>query len=225
PVLPALREAWPMICRISLPVSLGYVVLFGNSTVFTRILATFSPTDVAGFGIAYRIQNLLLLPGIAIGVGLALTVNRMVAAERPEKVGGLATTVVLASFAFFALLAGLAYATRDLTTSVMTSNSLIAGAAEKYLTYLAPAYLLMGPLAAVFIFLEETGNGFRALRFNVCLVAAQLGVAFWLAQTHQPVRLIYLVLALSYLTALIFIGYELIRIHRLGGRVCNIRRA
>lgn len=218
----AVAGSWRQIARISAPVSLGYLLLFVNGLVFTQILARHSALDVAGFGVAYRIQNLVLMPAIAIGVGLAITVNRMVAAGRPEPVPAFLSTTLLLAVTVFAGLGALLFAVRGPVTGWLAGDPAVAGAAGRYFTYVAPAYLVAGPLLMLMIFLEETGNGLRALTFNAALVAGQLLLAHHLTVTGHPVWQVYLALAVTYPAAVVFIAHELIRARRLGGRVSAI---
>lgn len=218
-------RTWREIARISVPVSASYLVSFINGLLFTHVLALFSPDALAGFGVAYRIQNLVTMPAIAIGIGLAITVNRMVAAREPEHVQSFMSTTLVATFTLFACLSVIVFSLRSVLTELITGDTAIAAAASQYLGYMAPAYAIFGPLLMMILFLQETGNGFRALAFNITLVTVQLGLAFYLARTHHSVGDVYRGLAASYLVAVVFILHELARTRRLGGRISMIKTA
>ncbi|HKT03593.1 MAG TPA: MATE family efflux transporter [Rugosimonospora sp.] len=214
--------SWRAVRRISGPVSLGYLLLFANGLVLTRILAGFSPTVVAGYGIAYRIQNLALMPAIAIGVGLGITVNRLAAQEQDGRIGPSVTAALALSASLFVVLGVAAWLGRDAGAGLLTGDPAVAHAAAAYFARLAPAYLIAGPLLTLSIFLEETGNGLRALVLNAALSAVQLGAAAWLARTGHPLSQVYLAIAAAYLPAAVFVIRELRRARRLGRRISAI---
>ncbi|ADU10037.1 multi antimicrobial extrusion protein MatE [Micromonospora sp. L5] len=216
------RRSWREVCRISVPVSLGYLLLFGSGLVLTRILAGYSPLTVAGYGVAYRVQNLVLLPAIALGVGAGITVNRLAAQRRGGRVGPSVVAAVGLSAAVFAVVAALVWLLRGPGTGLLTGDPAVARAAADYLGYLAPAYLVAGPLLTLSIFLEETGNGVRALVVNATLTVVQLALAAGLARAGHPVSHVYLALAVAHLPAVGFVVHELLRARRLGGQVSAI---
>jgi MATE family, multidrug efflux pump len=217
-----IRDSWRAVRRISGPVSLGYLLLFGNGLVLTRILAGYAPTAVAGYGVAYRIQNLALMPAIALGVGLGITVNRLAAQQRGGRVGPSVTAALALCTVVFAVVGAAAWLARDAGAGVLTGDPAVAHAAAAYFARLAPAYVIAGPLLTLSIFLEETGNGVRALALNAALAAVQLGTAALLARTGHPLSQVYLALAAAYLPAAAFLVREVLRARRLGGRVSAI---
>lgn len=217
-----LAVAARQIRQISLPVCFGYLLIFADSLLFTKLLAHYSPTEVAGFGAAYRIQDVALIPAVAIGIGLAVNVNRMVAAGDPQDVTRYLSTTIRFGFALFAVIALVTFTGRDLISGWMTGDQEVAQAAAGYLLYIAPAYAAFGPLLILSVLLEETGNGFRALTFNVGLTAGQLLIAWSLVVAGRPIGEVLLAVALTYLAAIAFIVHELARGRRLGGRIGRI---
>jgi Na+-driven multidrug efflux pump len=208
---------WQEIARISLPVFSGYLVLFLNSVLFTRLLALFSPTEVAAFGVAYRVQNIVLMPAIAIGIGLAIHVNRMVAAHQADRAHDFITTALATCLAVFVCLAAIIFPARDALVGLIIGDPSVVASASLYLAYMAPAYVIEGPLLALLVFMEETGNGMRSLIFNALAFGIQLGGAFYLAQTFHSVELVYQFMALSTALAAPYILYEIVRSRRLNG--------
>jgi Na+-driven multidrug efflux pump len=208
---------WPQIYRISMPVFVGYLALVAYSLLFTYLLSLFSPDDIAGFGVAYRIQNLVLMPGIALGVALAINVNRVVAAHEEDQVYRFLSTALTVSFSVFVGLAAVVFAGRELLPALITTDPSVVAAASHYLAYLGPALVALGPLLTLLIYFEETGNGLRSLIFNATTLGAQLVLAFAVAEAYHSLDLVYRVVALSDLATLLFIVYELDRAKRLRG--------
>ncbi len=58
--------------KISLPVLASYLVIFSSLFFINLVLSKFGPAVVVGFSIAYRIQNLIILPAVALGSALAI---------------------------------------------------------------------------------------------------------------------------------------------------------
>ena len=210
-------SSWPQIYRISMPVFVGYLALVAYSLLFTHLLSLFSPDDIAGFGVAYRIQNLVLMPGIALGVALAINVNRLVAAHEERQVYRFLSTALAISFGVFAGLAGVVFVGRDALVALVTNDQSVVAAASHYLAYTGPAYVALGPLLTLLIFFEETGNGLRSLIFNASSLGVQLVLAFAVADVYHSLDLVYRVVALSDLAIVLYIIYELDRAKRLRG--------
>ncbi len=210
-------SSWPQIYRISMPVFVGYLALVAYSLLFTHLLSLFSPDDIAGFGVAYRIQNLVLMPGIALGVALAINVNRLVAAHEERQVYRFLSTALAISFGVFAGLAGVVFVGRDALVALVTNDQSVVAAASHYLAYMGPAYVALGPLLTLLIFFEETGNGLRSLIFNASSLGVQLVLAFAVADVYHSLDLVYRVVALSDLAIVLYIIYELDRAKRLRG--------
>lgn len=205
------RGHWREIAAISLPVFASYLILFAQMLLFNRLLALFAPAAIAGFGVAYRIQNIVLMPAIAIGVALAIEVNRMVAAKEQEGVFGFLATALGTSLALFVGLGGLVFAGRELLPGLVADDQGVVAAASQYLTYMGPTYVVIGPLLMLLVFLEETGQGLRSMVFNAGALAVQIGLAFYLAQTYHSLDLVYQAIALSHGAAALYILYELAR--------------
>jgi Na+-driven multidrug efflux pump len=218
----ALLESARDINRISLPVCAGFVVAFGHSLGFTHIVALFSPTDVAGYGIAYRIQNVVLMPAIALGVGLAININRMTAAREPTPLTRFLPVTMLLTTALYGGVGTLLFVGRSVVAQLSTGDAATAAATAEYLTYSAPAYPIVGAALMLSIFLEETGNGARALAFNAVLTVSQLTLAWYLTNGYHSLRLTYLAVALSSLAAIPFLAHEMQRSRRLGGRISAV---
>ena len=217
-------EHWPAIYAISMPVFAGYLILFVHSVLFNRLLALFAPSDVAGFGVAYRIQNIVLMPAIAIGIALAIHVNRIVAARRHEHTYRYISTAMGLSLAVFATLSGVVFVAREPLARLVTGDAAVIASASQYLQYMGPAYLVLGPLLTMLIFFEQTGNGIRSLVFNAVGFAVQLALAFYVARTYHSLTLVYEAIALSYLVSAMYILYELARSKRLDGQQISLIR-
>ena len=112
-----------------MPVFAGYLILFVHSVLFNRLLALFAPSDVAGFGVAYRIQNIVLMPAIAIGIALAIHVNRIVAARRHEHTYRYISTAMGLSLAVFATLSGVVFVAREPLARLVTGDAAVIASA------------------------------------------------------------------------------------------------
>ena len=232
-VLPPLNLGWLLdywnhlqeISQISLPIFGGYVILFSNSVLFNRLLAIFPPSAIAGFGVAYRIQSIILMPAIALGIGLAINVNRLVAAEQREQVHAFFSTALSFSGVLFVVIGLAVFFGRSLLPRLVTSDETVIAAASQYLGYMGLAYMIIGPLETLFTFFEETGNGVRSLTVNTFILAVQIVLAFYIAWAYHSLALVYQVTALSYLVTILYISYELMRSKRLRGKQIRVIRA
>jgi Na+-driven multidrug efflux pump len=203
---------------LSLPVFAGFLILFVQTSLFNRLLALFSPVDVAAFGVAFRIQSMVIMPAIAMGIALAFHVNKLAVSHEHGQVHRFLTTSMGISVGVFMVLGGLVFVGREALPNLITQDPAVVAGASRYLSYMGPAYAALGPLLTLLIFFEETGNGLRSLTFNALAVVIQLTLAFALASTYHSLDLIYQVIAASYGVALVYIAYELARTRRLPAR-------
>jgi Na+-driven multidrug efflux pump len=213
--LDGLRQHFREISALSLPVLAGFLILFVQTSLFNRLLAQFSPADVASFGVAFRIQSMVLMPAIAMGIALAYHINRLAASAEHGEVHRFLSTSICVSLSIFVAMAALVFLGREALPRLVTQDADIVDGASRYLSYMGPAYAVLGPLLTLLIFFEETGNGLRSLSFNAVSVAIQLTIAFALVARFHSLDLVYQVIAASYCIALAYIGYELRRTRRL----------
>lgn len=133
PPLKALLASYTTILAVGLPVAISNVLIPVTLFVVTRIIATYGPGPIAGFGVASRIEAFSMTVIFALSVGLSPFVGQNMGAGKIERVEkatqlsvrfallwGIVTVMVLVPF-------------RGALTALFTENSDAVDAAKLYL--------------------------------------------------------------------------------------------
>ncbi|SUI81224.1 multidrug efflux protein [Serratia marcescens] len=67
------------IAFIGAPVAGSFLLLFGFLFSFNYLVSFYGASEIAGFGIAFRIQSFVILPAIALGTAMAIHANNAIA--------------------------------------------------------------------------------------------------------------------------------------------------
>ncbi|TQF72939.1 MATE family efflux transporter [Pseudoalteromonas luteoviolacea] len=195
------------------PVFFSYLVMFLNLFLLNKLLATFSQNDVAGFGVAYRIQNIILMPAIATGVALGVHANRLKASGEFALVRRFINVAMGSVLLIYVVVSPLVFVYKEFLLSLLTNSSTILKAASFYLHYIAPTYIVTGPLLVLLVYMQETGQGVRSLLFNISALIVQMSLASYAVFVHDSLELMYQVLVSTNILILGYLFYEIRRSH------------
>lgn len=198
------------IASLSVPVSLSFLAIFGFLFIFNHLVAYYGAAEVAGFGVAFRIQSFVILPAIALGTALAILINGAVASGRFTLIPRYFHTGLALSFAIYAAVAAIIYVFQESLLSLFSTDPEEIAAGMRYLSLVAPSYLSFGPVLVLLTLLEQTGYGFRAMLVNVVFFALELGFASILGLQLATSSTLYLVVAAGNWLALGYLAFEVI---------------
>lgn len=222
-IVPSLSGAWDRIgtrlseiARLSLPVTVSFLVLFCFLFVFNYFVSFFGEGEVSGFGIAFRLQSFAVLPAVALGTGLAILINSAVAERRFALARRYFFNGIALSAVLYAALAAAVFLLQDPLLHLFTSAPDAVAAGRRYLSIVAPSYLSMGPVLMLLTLYEQTGYGFRALTVNIVGFSLEIGLAGWFGLGQPDAAALYLIVAAVNWLALLYLAYEVAR--RMGGR-------
>ncbi|UCB47501.1 MAG: MATE family efflux transporter [Spirochaetota bacterium] len=86
PSLKEILESWKKILYIGLPAAGTYIIIPLSMGVITRLVASFGPESVAGFGVATRIETFALTQIIALSVVLIPFIGQNMGAGKYERI-------------------------------------------------------------------------------------------------------------------------------------------
>ena len=193
--------------NIGVPVFGSYLALSVYAAVLNEVLISIGPDAVAGFGVANRLQNLVMMPAVALGTALAIRVggiHRL--AEGASDVGAarLARRGLVVGIVIYALLAAIAVASQSLIVPVMAGSGRTAFVLRAFVQIVAPSFVLFGPMLSLLIYLDHTGQGRLALFFNIASLCATLAAAYAVAVHSHGVRPVFIAIAVcNVVTALV----------------------
>jgi len=204
-------EAFIMLRYVGVPVALSHLLIFVSTFFYNHILAPFGVDVVSGFGVAFRIQTLVILPALTFGEGISILMNQRMGAGRPKDAFALFKTGLVLCFSLYAIVSlGISLSAAQLP-ALITSDPKILREAIAYLSSVAPTYCWMGVLLTVLLVLEQTDNGFRAFALNLVYFAAVIAVGGWLTARWNAPHYFYQTIAWGNVSGLLVIAWELRR--------------
>lgn len=162
----------PIVARylglVGAPVFMGFLVMFISTFLYERIVAPYGVPALAGFGIAYRWQMLLLLPAVGIGEALRAVMGQNLGARRLRRVweayaGGLKLTVGV-----YAVLGLLVWWSAPALAAVLSHGAAdVEAVAAGYLRMIGPTYAFMGCALVTSGALETLSKGILSLAMTM----------------------------------------------------------
>lgn len=112
PRMPRLEHVRAVL-ELGIPSGVQMIVIYAGLTVLLSLVNSFGEGVVAGFGAAQRLDSIVLLPGVALGMAVNAMVAQNIGANRWDRVGQVTRTGVVFNLAAMAVIAaGLVLAAR-----------------------------------------------------------------------------------------------------------------
>jgi Na+-driven multidrug efflux pump len=182
--------ALALLRRVALPVAGSFLVLSGASLGYLWLIRDGGVAGVTGFGLGQTVQLFLIVPAIAIGSAVAITVALHGEAARTDAFRMVLRLAVPA----YAGIAGVVFLCRGPLVDLLTSDAAVRSAAVDYLAFIGPSLWALGVTLALLTYLEQAGRAVAALVLNVTFFAAVLAVG---AALPDPLHVHSLVLLLA----------------------------
>lgn len=203
----ALTRVFSMASAIAIPVFGSYLVLSIYAAMLNDMLMSIGPDAVAGFGVANRLQSLLMMPAVALGTALAIHAGGMHRTSAPASQVGVARFVgrgLTVGITLYALVSALTIAAQPLITPLIAGPDAAAAVVLRdYLLIVGPSFIVFGPMLALLIYLEQTGQGRLALSFNIASLGITLATAYAVTGRSHQVSDVFIAIAVcNVLTAL-----------------------
>ena len=144
PEIEKIQTAWKNILQISIPTALSLSIIPLSMGFITNLIASYGNFAVAGFGIALRIENLILVPIIALSTVIIVFVGQNWAALNYSRVNrSLALSFQFSLFwgIIIAVLFGLSSKT---ITNIFNDNPDVINVVRSYLILVPISYTALG---------------------------------------------------------------------------------
>lgn len=180
-----LRNSWVDILHVGIPAAATNAIIPVATGVITAMLARYGPEAVAGFGVASRVESLMLVIFYALSAIIGPFVGQNVAASKRERIYTalrLCSGFCLASGLAIAI--GLAFA-NELIASLFSQNSTVTGVAELYMWIVPVSYGAYGMVMVMNASFNGMGKPMPAVAISVGRMAvlyvplAMLGQFLW----------------------------------------------
>jgi putative MATE family efflux protein len=166
---------------LALPIAASMVVMSAGTILFNLILADFGSVAVAAYGVASKVDMIVVLPIFGLS-GAAVTVVGMFAgAGRTDLVRSTALYTYRWAITIAAVIGGLAFLTSGSILRVFTSDPTALAIGSTYLAFMIFMYPMMAVGMTTGRLLQGLGHGFPALfitTLRVLLVGAPVA---WVA--------------------------------------------
>jgi len=163
--------------QLALPVFLTYSAITLMLLVINKLLMPFGNEILAGFGLAYRIQVIALLPAISIGVALGILVNQSYIDDRNFLIRGILKKGIISCVLLYILLTPFIWLLATKMMGCITANQHIINAAVMYLRIVGPSYIGLAICLVYFVYLDQTGLGLNSLCLTTLMIALELTCA------------------------------------------------
>jgi putative MATE family efflux protein len=138
PVLEVMRQGFPA--------SFNMLVMMFGSFAIQYLLQPFGPAAVAGYGVALRIEQIVLLPGFGITAALLPIVAQSFGARRADRVREAFSLGVKIGVGFMVCFAGLLWTFGPLGMKIFTDDPAVVAQGSTYLMFagfILPVYFTM----------------------------------------------------------------------------------
>ncbi|WP_211747221.1 MATE family efflux transporter [Paenibacillus sp. Marseille-Q4541] len=180
-----------MLRYVGIPVFASYCLIFISTFFYNRIVSSFGEQVLAGFGVGYRIQTMVILPGMAIGSAIGIIINHNLADALRHRAYEGFRKGMLHSYFLYLCIAGVLWIWKEPMVSLLIADPLASMEAVRYLHIVAGSFILMGPMLTVLLTKEQTGQGFRALLLNALYFVLIIGIGWILTSITGKVESFY----------------------------------
>ncbi|NUS11159.1 MAG: MATE family efflux transporter [Streptomyces sp.] len=170
-----------LLTGVGLPVTATMLLVAGYGAAMLWALSGFGPEVVAGYSVASALQNLVMLPGLALGAATAVVINQRRGAGSLDTLEPVVRTGLWMSAGLYVVLGGLTWLIREPVAEWITGSPDIGVEASRYLGTVALTYAVQGPVLTALTLMEQIGGGYLAIALNtvyftLIVVAGKLAV-------------------------------------------------
>jgi len=171
------------IVRIGFPSLIG--MMQGNLSQFilVRLMAPFGTIGIAAHGIVQRVEGLIMMPTMALGMGAGVLVGQNLGAKQPGRAEKSAWTAVGVVEAITATFAVVILLWSEGIAGIFSSDPEMVATASTFLRIAVAGYLLMGFMAALGQSLNGAGDTLPPMLLGVAMIwLVTLPLAYFLPQ-------------------------------------------
>jgi putative MATE family efflux protein len=197
---PLERRFFREILKVGLPSALGTVVANLTVVVTTGLVGAYGRDAIAGYGLASRLDYVLIPLLFALGTASVTMVGTNVGAGQYSRARRIAWTGALVSALVTGAIGLMASLLPQAWIQLFSSESAVVDVGSAYLVRVAPFYALLG--IGLSLYFSSQGAGKMAWPFAAGIV--RLGVmlvagVYWVTSLHGSLNGLYWIVAASYL--------------------------
>lgn len=185
--------------RLAFPIWCTYMILSLTLWLFNRILSQYGHAVLSGFGIAYRIQTLCLIPAIAFGTAIGILYNKNGLSLQGERssyneilIQGLHSCLIVYSIMAVVLY----YFSQDVILFI-TSDNIFMSNAKEFLRIVSPTYLSLAIFICYTTTLDQIGYGFESCFFTLLLLTLEIFIVLVIFNNWKTPTALYYSIAIG----------------------------
>jgi putative MATE family efflux protein len=183
--------------RIGVPASVEGTGRALSVNALLVIVATFSVTVEAAFGVGVRIFSLIFMPAIAVDRGVETMTGQNIGAGKPDRAAATNHFAAKATFAILAALGVVIFATAPSIVGLFSDDPLVVREGATFLRWVAPTFGFTGVVRAYTGGFRGAGRVLTAAAVSVAMLGViRLPVA-WVASRSMGPDGIWLAFAVS----------------------------
>jgi putative MATE family efflux protein len=177
-------KTWLRMANIGLPAGGEFGLMAVFSGVMYWAARDFGTAAQAGLGIGFRVNQMLLVPGLAIAFAAAPIAGQNFGARHWDRVRATLGAAVLYIAVAMALLGGFVHWKAEWLARIFSTDPPVVAMASDYLTYLAWNYVPAGVAFCCSSVFQGIGNTWPAFGSSAIRLVTFVVPALWMA--HQP---------------------------------------
>lgn len=132
------------ILAVGIPTTASHGAVAVGSFFLNKFVASFGSAALAGFGIAFRMESIAVLPALAISVATLSTIGQNIGAKLYDRARRASRFSTIAAFLFMELVGIMFFLSSPLWISLFTNSPEVIAYGKQYFSIVALAYGFLG---------------------------------------------------------------------------------
>lgn len=171
PKLPKKEEVW-LILKLGIPAGLQMTVIYAGSTAIMSVVNSFDAAVVAGYGVAQRVDSLIILPASALGTAVNSMAGQNIGADKWDRVKKITIYGALYNFIIMIIVATFVFIFANILTRMFIQDQEAVEYGSAYIKLIAYFYPFIGLNFILNGVVRASGAMFQVLILNI--------ISFWL---------------------------------------------
>ncbi|MBO1520195.1 MATE family efflux transporter [Oceanisphaera pacifica] len=208
--LPAFQLQWPKsaeirtILQLGVPSGIQMIVIYAGMTVIMAMVNNFGEDVVAGFGAAQRLDNIILLPAIALGAAVNAMAAQNIGANQWPRVGQITKVGIIYNLGAMGAFACVLFIWAEPLVTLFISDQGSVAFGVSYLRTIALFYPFIGLNFILNGVVRGAGAMFQILALNIIsLWILRVPLAYWMISLYGEIG-IALGIGISFLISSLF---------------------
>lgn len=174
------RTEIKVILELGIPSGAQMIVIYAGMSVILAIVNSLGPHAIAGFGAAQRLDNIILLPALALGTAVTAMAAQNISVERWQRVGRIATVGVLYNIGIMLSIASLLFIFAEPLVRLFVKDPASLAFGTNYLRTIAFFYPFIGLNFILNGIVRGAGAMFQILILNIIsLWILRVPITYW----------------------------------------------